>query len=99
MYYGLGRVQFGQATRQVFMSCPPCSYLVEGTCVVCDPADEHPACQHCVAGQYQPPKPSWYESELLLAVMTATVVSVASAIVVSRVNRLLAKRDKAKGKA
>ena len=92
MYYGLGEP--AEATRQVFMSCPPCSYLVEGSCVVCGAADQHPACQYCVAGIYQPPKAAWYKSEILLAVATATVVSVVSALLVTHLNRLMEARKK-----
>jgi hypothetical protein len=47
-----------------------------------------------VAGVYHPPKAPWYKSEILLAVATATVVSVFSALLVTRINRLMEARKK-----
>jgi len=70
-------------TRTPVMSCPHCSYLMEGSCVVCPDGDPHPACEDCVGGRL-PPRP-WYRHELVIAVTTATIVSIASAILVQQV--------------
>ncbi len=70
-------------TRTPVMSCPHCSYLVEGSCLVCTEGNQHPACEGCVNGRLQP-RP-WYKHEIVLAVATATLVSIASAIIVHQV--------------
>ena len=81
MYYGLGAT-----TRAAFTTCPTCSYLVEGTCVICGAGDPHPACEHCVAGHYQPPGEPWYQHDIVLAVTTATIASVLSALLIGRIS-------------
>ena len=92
MYYGLG-----QTTRTPFMTCPNCSYLVDGTCVICGANDPHPACENCVAGHYQPPPEPWYKHDIFLAVTTATIASVMSAIAISQISGLMPGRRKRRG--
>lgn len=79
------RSALGQPTRTAVLSCPHCSYLVEGECVICEDDDPHPACQGCVGGRL-PPLP-WYKTDLFVSIMTATVVSIASAIIVAQVKK------------
>jgi hypothetical protein len=90
---GLGWGGLGAAElRPIFTTCPHCSYLVEGSCVVCQPGDAHPSCQDCVDGQYRPPATAWYRSQFALAVLTAVLVAVSSSLVVNRIERAIAKR-------
>lgn len=80
------------ATVPVFTTCPHCSYLVEGTCVVCAEGDEHPSCEYCVGGKYYPPGEAWYRNHVFIAVATAIVVGVTSTLIISRVEAALKKR-------
>lgn len=70
-------------TRTPVMTCPHCSYLVEGSCVICPNGHPHPSCEGCLDGRL-PPRP-WYRHELVIAITTATMVSIASAILVQQV--------------
>jgi hypothetical protein len=78
------RYPIGQ-TRVAVLSCPHCSYLVEGTCVICENDDPHPACESCVDGRL-PPVP-WYQRDLFLAIATSTVVAISSAIIVTKIRK------------
>jgi len=82
------------ATQPVFMSCPVCSYLVEGTCVVCQDPAEHPGCQYCEDGEYKPPKPSWYRSEIAGAIITGTIVVVTASVLGAYIQRWIGLRKK-----
>lgn len=70
-------------------TCPPCSYLWEGSCKICADGDPHPGCEVCMGGKLRPPP--WYKSELMLAVSSALIVSLAVALLVPRIERALAK--------
>ncbi len=70
-------------------TCPACSYLWEGSCKVCADGDQHPGCEGCVGGKL--PSPPWYKSELIVAVSSAVVVSLAVALIVPRIERAIAK--------
>lgn len=94
MLWGLGA---DQGTVAAVVSCPPCSYLVEGTCVVCAPMDPHPACRYCETGEYRPPKPPWWKNELLLAIVSATVVATASSLITVRLQSMLERRARQRG--
>jgi hypothetical protein len=86
---------FGAAeVRPVFTTCPHCSYLVNGTCVVCQEGDEHPSCAYCVDGKYYPPPEPWYKSQLTVAIITAIVVAVTSSIVVGQIEGAIKRRRK-----
>lgn len=63
-------------------TCPHCSKLVEGSCQVCGPFDQHPSCERCEGGRIVVP---WYENELFIAVVTTVIVSVASAVIISSI--------------
>lgn len=76
-------------TRAVITTCPHCSYLVGGTCVICEDGDPHPGCEGCVNGRLRPPP--WWENELFVAISTAVVVSVATAIIVPRLEKQIMK--------
>lgn len=77
MYHALGFP--AQAT------CPPCSYLSEGSCLVCKDGDTHPGCAGCVGGR-PAPRP-WYVSDFFVAMTTAVVASVAVALIVPWITR------------
>lgn len=77
-------------TFPVVTTCPHCSYLWDGKCIVCPDGDPHPACEGCVGGRL--PRPPWYRSELFIALATTVAVSVATAIIVPRVERLITKK-------
>jgi len=77
-----------------FTTCPHCSVLRDGTCWVCGPGDEnHPACLYCENGVYNPPQRPWYKSELMIAISTAVVVSVASGLLIGQIQAYLRNRD------
>lgn len=79
--YALGATSFPVVT-----SCPHCSKLVNGTCVTCEPGEENPACEYCVNGRIRVP---WYLNELFLAVVTTVAVSVASTLIISKIQSKL----------
>ena len=70
-------------------TCPHCSKLVNGTCEVCPNGDPHPSCDMCVDGRLKLP---WYRNELVIAVGTTVVVSVASALILSALQKKLNKK-------
>lgn len=70
-------------------TCPHCSKLVNGTCEVCPNGDLHPSCSMCVDGRLKLP---WYRNELVIAVGTTVVVSVASALILSVLQKKLNKK-------
>lgn len=72
-------------------TCPHCSKLVNGSCVVCGPDDIHPSCQSCEKGRLAIP---WYQSELFLGILTTVAVTVASTIILSRIQTAMKKRKK-----
>ncbi len=75
------------ATVPVVTSCPRCSYLVEGTCLICLNEDPHPGCVKCVDGL--PERDPWYLHPLTLAVGSAVVISLTVALVVPRLERTI----------
>jgi hypothetical protein len=87
MIYPIGNLG---AEVPVFTTCPRCSYLWEGKCIVCEDDDPHPGCEGCVGGRL--PKPPWYKSDLFVGVSVAVVISVVSSLIVSRIERKLAKK-------
>lgn len=90
---GLAGLSLGEV-RPVFTTCPHCSILIEGTCHVCQEGDEHPSCAYCVDGEYRPPSPPWYKSDLFVAVAAAVVVTVASTLVVRRIERAINRKSR-----
>jgi hypothetical protein len=75
----------------MFTTCPHCSILRGGECVVCQPGEEnHPSCRHCENGVYDPPPEPWYQRDLVVAIGTTIVVSVISAVIFSQVQAYLA---------
>lgn len=72
-------------TRPAVLSCPQCSYLLAGTCVVCEDGDAHPACDNCANGRLLPPP--WYKRDLFLAIATSTLVAVTSTIIIAEIRR------------
>ena len=67
-------------------TCPHCSRLIEGTCVLCEPGDPHPSCENCVDGKFVTP---WYQTEIFLGILTTVVVTVASALIVTQIQKSL----------
>jgi hypothetical protein len=70
-------------------TCPHCSRLVNGTCEICVDGDPHPSCHMCVNGQLKMP---WYRNELVIAVGTTIVVTVASAIILAAIQKKIGKK-------
>lgn len=70
-------------------TCPHCSKLVDGSCVICEAGDLHPSCEMCVDGQIKVP---WYRHELLLSVVTTVVVTVASTIILGAIQTKIKKK-------
>jgi len=69
-------------TRVAIVSCPDCTYLQDGSCVVCQDPDAHPSCDGCRDG-----KVVWYRRPLVLSIGTAVVVSVLAGIVVKQIQK------------
>ena len=65
-------------------SCPHCSKLVNGTCEICLNGDPHPSCESCENGRIVTP---WYQNELLLTIGTTVVVTVASALIIAKIQK------------
>ena len=76
-------------TQPAITSCPPCSYLVSGSCLVCANGDQHPGCQDCVNGRYAPPPTPWYKTPFFFSVMVIVTASMLSTIVAARINKVL----------
>ena len=70
-------------------TCPHCSKLVNGTCEICLEGDPHPSCDQCVDGKLKLP---WYQNELVIAIGTTVVVTVASALIMSALSKRLGKK-------
>lgn len=71
-------------------TCPHCSKLINNSCVVCGPNDPHPSCEQCEGGKLM--GPPWYKSELFLAIFTTVVVTVASTIIVGRIQEAMKRK-------
>jgi hypothetical protein len=83
----VGYVAYPTATgavesRMAIVTCPECSYLKNGDCVVCIDGEEHPACGGCSDG-----KIVWYRRPLFVSVVTAVTVSLIAGIVVHQVEK------------
>lgn len=72
-------------------TCPHCSKLIAGTCEICTEGDPHPSCESCINGRLKLP---WYQNELVIAVGTTVVVTVASAIILSALQKKFGKKLK-----
>lgn len=72
-------------------TCPHCSKLINGSCVICAPEDPHPSCTHCEGGKFVVP---WHRNEIVVAIVTTVVVSVASAIILSRIQGAMKSQKK-----
>lgn len=70
-------------------TCPHCSKLVNGTCEICLEGDPHPSCAQCVDGRLKQP---WYQNELVIAIGTTVVVTVASALIMAALQKKLGKK-------
>jgi hypothetical protein len=74
---------FGQLeTRQAVVSCPECTYLQGGDCVVCVDPEDHPACDGCRDGRVV-----WYRRPLFLSVATAVTVSLIAGVIVAQIRK------------
>jgi hypothetical protein len=78
----------------VFTTCPHCSYLSEGSCIVCANGDPHPGCEDCVDGKYSPANPPWYKSDFLRTLAASLTVSIVSMFVVFGVRDYMDRRKK-----
>lgn len=77
--------QVGQAdTKLAIVSCPPCTYLADGHCVVCMDGEAHPGCEGCVDGA-----PAWYRRPFFVSLVTSLVVSSVATVVVYKMERRL----------
>jgi hypothetical protein len=63
--------QVGQSdTKLAIVSCPPCSYMRDGECVVCMDGEPHPACNGCSGGAVV-----WYRTPFFVSLVTSLVAS------------------------
>lgn len=69
-------------TRMAIVTCPTCTYLKDGDCVVCQEPDEHPSCHGCDNGEVV-----WYRRPLFVSVITAVFVSLAAGAIVAQVKK------------
>ena len=72
--------------RPAILSCPPCSYLVDGSCMVCPDGDGHPGCAGCVGGRMAPP--AWYKSDLFISVAGSLIVTIIGAMALTEMKRM-----------
>jgi hypothetical protein len=82
-----GYVTYPTATGQLeskvaIVTCPECSFLKNGDCVVCVSGDQHPACDGCSDGRIV-----WYRRPLFVSVATAVVVSLVAGIAVHQIEK------------
>ena len=93
--YGVGAL--GAPRRSVgfapITTCPHCSKLIDGSCEICGPEDPHPSCEFCQEGRIVLP---WHRNELVVAIATTVIVSVASAIMIGWINSKIQKKSKRK---
>ena len=83
----VGYVAYPTATglvesRMAIVTCPECSYLKGGDCVVCIDGEEHPACEGCSDG-----RTVWYRRPLFVSVVTAVVVSLIAGVAVHQIEK------------
>jgi hypothetical protein len=77
--------QVGQTEAKLaIVTCPPCSYLRDGECVVCMDGEPHPGCSGCVGGTVP-----WYRSPFAVSLMTSLVVSSIATVVIYKLERRL----------
>lgn len=69
-------------TRMAIVTCPECTYLRDGNCVVCQSPDDHPSCDGCRNGAVV-----WYRRPLFVSVVTAVSVSLLAGVIVNRVRK------------
>jgi hypothetical protein len=81
-YVGFQRATGQVDTRMAVVTCPECTYLKDGNCVVCSGPDDHPSCDGCRDGRVV-----WYRRPLFVSVTTAVVVSLAAGVVVSQIKK------------
>ena len=67
-------------TVPVITTCPHCSKLVNGSCLVCADGDPHPSCSNCVGGKHSPPRRAWYKSQMVVSASTVVLASVVSTL-------------------
>jgi hypothetical protein len=59
--------------------CPQCSYLKNGSCILCEPGSKHPSCTDCVDGK-PPGEPWWKRSEIIVPIAVAAISSATAAL-------------------
>jgi hypothetical protein len=69
-------------TRMALVTCPECTYLRDGDCVVCSGPDDHPSCDGCRNGRVV-----WYRRPLFVSVTTAVAVSLVAGVIVSKIKK------------
>jgi len=71
--------------RPAILTCPPCSYFVDSSCVVCADDDPHPGCAGCVGGRVPPPP--WYKHDLVVNIVGSAIVTIVGSIVFTQLKR------------
>jgi hypothetical protein len=69
-------------SRVAVVTCPECSFLKNGDCVVCVSGEDHPACDGCSDGRVV-----WYRRPLFVSVATAVVVSIIAGVAVHQIEK------------
>jgi len=70
------------SSRVAIVTCPECSFLQDGDCVVCVSGEDHPACSGCSDG-----KIIWYRRPMFVSIMTAIVVSAVAGVAVHQLEK------------
>lgn len=81
-YVGYPTATGAVETRAAIVSCPTCTYLTGGDCVVCEAPSDHPACDGCRDGAVV-----WYRKPVVVNIAAAVVVSIIAGVVVARMKR------------
>lgn len=70
--------------KLAIVSCPECSYLRDGECVVCVDGEAHPACDGCHSGELV-----WYRRPIFVSVVTSVAVSLIATLIATKIARRL----------
>jgi len=81
-YVGYLRATGEVETRPAVVTCPTCTYLRDGSCVVCATSYDHPSCSGCRDGEVV-----WYRRPFFVSVASAVVISLIAGVAVSHIRK------------
>ncbi len=81
-YVGYLRATGDVDTRAAIVTCPTCTYLKDGSCVVCQTSYDHPSCSGCENGEVV-----WYRKPFFVSVASAVVISLVAGVAVAHIRK------------